>query len=61
MTSGGSKIHGQPLKSTSTFAQRGVTPELNISGSHVLVVLATSICLAGPLVWACVKYWLFAL
>jgi hypothetical protein len=42
------------------FAQRRLTPELNISGSHVLVVLATSICLAGPLVWMCVKYWLFA-
>jgi len=61
MTSAGSKIHGRPSKSTSMSAQRRVTPELNISGSHVLVVLAASICLAGPLVWACVKYWLFAL
>jgi hypothetical protein len=61
MTSAGSKIHGRPSKSTSMSAQRRVTPELNISGSHVLVVLATSICLAGPLVWMCVKYWLFAL
>jgi hypothetical protein len=43
------------------FAQRRVASDLNISGSHVLVVLATSICLAGPLVWICVKYWLFAL
>ena len=61
MTSGGSKIHDRPPKSTSTSAQRRVTPELNISGSQVLVVLAARICLAGPLVWACVKYWLFAL
>ncbi len=61
MTSAGSKIHGRPPKSTSMSAQRRVTPELNISGSHVLVVLAASICLAGPLVWTCVKYWLFAL
>ena len=61
MTSAGSKIHGRPSKSTAMSAQRRVTPELNISGSHVLVVLAASICLAGPLVWACVKYWLFAL
>jgi hypothetical protein len=51
MTSAGSKIHGRPAKSTSMSAQRRVTPELNISGSHVLVVLATSIRLAGPLVW----------
>ena len=60
MTSAGSKIHGWPLKSTSMSAQRRVTPELNISGSHVLVVLAASICLGGLLVW-CLKYWLFAL
>jgi hypothetical protein len=43
------------------FAQRRVTPELNISGGHVLVVVATTIGLAGPLLWICVKYWLFAL
>jgi hypothetical protein len=61
MMSGGSKIHDRPPKSTSMFAQRRVAPELDISGSHVLVVLAASICLAGPLVLACVKYWLFAL
>jgi hypothetical protein len=30
-------------------AQRRVTPELNISGSQVLVVQAASICLAGRL------------
>ena len=60
MTSAGSKIHGRLSKSTSMSAQRRVTSELNISGSHVLVVLATSICLAGPLVWTCVRYWLIA-
>jgi hypothetical protein len=60
MTSGGSKIHGRPLKSTSMFAQRGVTPEFSISGSHVLVVLAVGSCLVIPLVWAFLKYWLFA-
>jgi hypothetical protein len=57
MTSGGSKIHDRPHKSTCMSAQRRVTPELNIC--HVLVVLGAGICLAGPLVWACVKYWLF--
>ncbi len=61
MMSAGSKIHGQPPKSTSISAQRRVTRELNISGSHVLVVLAAGIFLAGPLIWVCVKYWLFAL
>ena len=61
MTSAGSKIHGRPSESTSMSAQPRVTPELNISGSHVLVVVATGICLAGPLVWTCVKYLLFAL
>jgi hypothetical protein len=61
MTSAGSKIHGRPSKSTSMSAQSKVAPELNISGGHVMVVVTTSICLAGPLVWTCVKYWLFAL
>jgi len=60
MTSGGSKIHGRPLNSTSIFAQRGVTPEFSISGSQVLVVLAAGICLVGPLIWAFLKYWLLA-
>ena len=61
MTRAESKIHRRPSESTSMSAQRSVTPQLNISGRHVLVVLAASICLAGPLVWACVRYWLFAL
>ena len=60
MTSGGSKIPGRPLSSTPMFAQRGGTPELNISGSQILMTLAAGICLAGPLVWALLKYWLFA-
>jgi len=57
MTSGGSKVPDLP--STRMFAQRKETPELNISGSQVLVVLAAGICLVGPLVWVLVKYWLF--
>jgi hypothetical protein len=60
MTSAGSKIHGWPPKSTSMLAQRRVTPGLNISGNHVLVLLVASVCLDGLLVW-CVRYWLFAL
>jgi len=42
------------------FAQRGGTPELNISGGQILMALAAGICLTGPLVWVLVKYWLFA-
>ena len=59
MTSGGSKTHGRPPKSRSMFAQRSVTSELNISGSQILV-LVIGACLAGPLVWGFVKYWLFS-
>ena len=44
------------------FAQRdSMTHEINISGTWVLVALATGICPTGPLVWAFVKYLLFAL
>jgi len=60
MPSAGSKIHGRTCKLTPVSAQRSMTSELNISGGHVLVVLATSICLGVPLVWAFLKYWLFA-
>jgi hypothetical protein len=35
--------------------------ELNISGNQVPLALATAFCLAGALVWAFVRYWLFAL
>jgi hypothetical protein len=37
------------------------TPEMNITGSHMLLALALAFCLAGPLAWAFVRYWLFAL
>jgi hypothetical protein len=36
-------------------------PEMNISGNHMLLALAIALCLAGPLAWAFVRYWLFAL
>ena len=58
MTSGGSEVPG--LKSKRMFAQRGGTPQLNISSSQILMALAAGICLVGPLVWALLKYWLFA-
>jgi hypothetical protein len=34
---------------------------MNITAGHVLLALAIALCLAGPLAWAFVKYWLFAL
>jgi hypothetical protein len=48
-------------KSTLVFAQHGsATREINISGNQVLLALAAAFCLAGPLLWAFVRYWLFA-
>jgi len=38
----------------------GQTRELNISATQVLVAMATGLCLMGPLVWAFIRYWLFA-
>jgi hypothetical protein len=47
---------------TSVFGQPGrATDEISISGNQVLVALAAGFFLMGPLVWAFVKYWLFAL
>ena len=37
------------------------TPVMNITGGDMLLALAVALCLAGPLAWAFVKYWLFAL
>jgi hypothetical protein len=48
-------------KSTLVFAQDGsATREINISGNQVVLALAAAFCLAGPLLWAFVRYWLFA-
>jgi hypothetical protein len=33
--------------------------EVNISGAEALLAMATGLCLAGPLVWMFVRYWLF--
>ena len=33
---------------------------VNISGVQVFVALAIGACLAGPVTWALVRYWLFA-
>jgi hypothetical protein len=44
------------------LGQRGIAMgEINISANQVLVALAAGFCLMGPLVWAFVRYWLFAL
>jgi hypothetical protein len=36
------------------------TRELDISAAQVLMAMATGLCLMGPLVWAFIRYWLFA-
>jgi len=49
------------LKSTPVFVHhRYALREMNISGNQVLVALAIAFCLAGPILWAFVRYWLFA-
>jgi len=59
------RIVNQTLMLPSTFllpAQHDErSPEVNISGTEVLLALATGLCLTGPLVWMFVRYWLFAL
>ena len=42
------------------FARRGTTTELSMSGTHVLATLMIVFGLMVPLVWAFLKYWLFA-
>jgi len=39
----------------SLFAQRGAAPELNISGTQVLLTITIILCLGVPLVWTFVK------
>jgi hypothetical protein len=49
------------LESARVFTDHGgATREINISGNQALVGLAVAFCLAGPLLWAFVRYWLFA-
>jgi hypothetical protein len=38
-----------------------MTRKLNISGTQVFLVMVAGLCLAGPLAWMFVRYWLFAL
>lgn len=48
-------------KSPLVFAQHGgATDEVNISGNQVLGAVLVAFCLMGTLVWALVRYWLFA-
>ena len=50
-----------PLESTSVLVQDGLeTATIDINAGHVLLALALAVCLAGPLAWAFVRYWLFA-
>jgi len=47
---------GATKEPSGLFAQRGTVPELNISGTQVLVTLMIALCLAVPLVWAFVNF-----
>ena len=51
-----------PMKSTPVLVQDDLeTTTIDITAGHVLLALALAVCLAGPLAWAFVRYWLFAL
>jgi hypothetical protein len=50
----------RPAGMSRVFARREMTTELSISGTHVLATLMIVSCLGVPLVWAFLKYWLFA-
>jgi hypothetical protein len=51
-----------PPKSTPALVQYGPeTHTIEVSASHMLLALVLAFCLAGPLAWAFVRYWLFAL
>lgn len=50
-----------PLESTPVLVQDGLeATAIDITAGHVLLALALAVCLAGPLAWALVRYWLFA-
>ena len=50
-----------PLKSAPALVERGPeTRTMDITGNHMLLALAVAFCLAGPMAWALVRYWLFA-
>jgi hypothetical protein len=38
-----------------------MTRKVDISGTQVFLAMATGLCLAGPLAWMFLRYWLFAL
>jgi hypothetical protein len=38
-----------------------MTRKVDISGTQVLLAMVAGFCLAGPLVWMFVRYWVFAL
>jgi hypothetical protein len=38
-----------------------MTRRVNLSGTQVFLAMAAGLCLAGPLAWMFVRYWLFAL
>jgi len=59
------KIVNQTLMLPNTFLAPGRhderSPAVNICATQVLLAMATGLCLAGPLAWMFVRYWLFGL
>jgi hypothetical protein len=57
----GSHVKSRFPKQTRTRAEHGVTKSaINISGNQFLLVLAMAFLLTNGLIWAFVRYWLFA-
>lgn len=57
----GSQVKGPIPMQTRESAEHGVTKkEMSISGNKVLLALTIAFLLTNGLIWAFVRYWLFA-
>jgi hypothetical protein len=54
------KLRLQRDRNVNVMESRVAAREISISGSQVLVALASAVCLAGLLMWTFVRFWLFA-
>jgi len=43
------------------YAHDAASSQVNISGTHIFLVMTAGLCMAGPFAWMVIKYWLFAL
>jgi len=61
MSSERRKLAGTAMRPNAAAAKRSIPAEvLNLSGMRVVAGFAIAIAAAGPLLWAFVRYWLFA-